>query len=49
MKKLIFVFIVMLALFAAFVVLAASIRQLLMGQSGAKTSQLVIVVSDRIG
>jgi len=39
MKKVIFAFLVLLALFAAFIVLASSIRQLLMGESGQKTSQ----------
>ena len=41
MKKVIFVFLVLLALFAAFIVLASSIRQLLLGESGQKTSQIV--------
>jgi len=41
MKKVIFAFLVLLALFAAFIVLASSIRQLLMGESGQKTSQCI--------
>jgi hypothetical protein len=41
MKKIIFVFIVLLALFAAFIVLAGSIRQLLLGESGHKQSQVI--------
>jgi len=40
MKKIVFVFLVLLALFAAFVVLAGSIRQLLLGDSGKKTAQI---------
>jgi len=40
MKKIVFVFLVLLALFAAFVVLAGSIRQLLLGESGKKTAQI---------
>jgi len=38
MKRVIFVFIVLLALFAAFIVLAGSIRQLLMKEGGQKSS-----------
>jgi len=41
MKKIIFAFIVLLALFAAFVVLAGSIRQLLLGETNRKTSEVI--------
>ena len=47
MKKVIFVFLVLLALFAAFIVLASSIRQLLMSEGGQKSSQLADCATDR--
>jgi len=47
MKKIIFAFLVLLALFAAFIVLASSIRQLLMGESGKRSSQIAGCATDR--
>ncbi|HZI93936.1 MAG TPA: hypothetical protein VFE84_06805 [Patescibacteria group bacterium] len=48
MKKIVFVFLVLLALFAAFVVLAGSIRQLLLGESGRKTAEISAHSADRL-
>ena len=47
MKKIIFAFLVLLALFAAFIVLAGSIRQLLMSESPHKTSRIAGQVTGR--
>ena len=48
MKRIIFVFIVLLALFAAFIVLAGSIRQLLMHEGGQKSSLAAPAASSRL-